>query len=394
MRKSNKKLDGRGSYKRALAVCFAGFCCVASSFAAARATAFPQETAASRRLLSAKDGRAIVSAARGHGQPMPGTQDCSHLVHEIYTLAGFEYQYASSFDLYAGSDSFARVKSPQPGDVIVWPGHAGIVLDPRQHTFYSLVRSGLDAEDYDSPYWKSRGKPRFFRYVVASRRGALVAKAPAASPAPGAASPHNDAAVLEERPETQSPAPKASAKTASERTAVIYKSAAPETSAQPYDVPASIVIADSRKPPTPDEVAEGISELSNAAGGVLRTDDLVKLRAPVIVFDQLSVERVEIKRDHGWAHLEIDSRVSIAGQDTDLRKRVEKIRWELRRTPSGWEAVTPLDRTYVPRDVAVRTLAAQLALLTQNDATAVNVDATLRQEAQLASLLNALLEKK
>ena len=159
------------------------------------------------------------------------------------------------------------------------------------------------------------------------------------------------------------------------------------------EVPASIVVAEGHKPPTPDEVAEGLSELSNAAGNSLRVGDLVKLRAPVIIFDQLSVERLEIKRDHGWAHLQISSRVSIAGQESEFRKRVEKVRWELRRMPSGWEAVTPLDRTYVPREVAVRILAAQLAQLTQSDA-AINADATLRQEAQLAALLNALLEKK
>jgi NlpC/P60 family protein len=394
MRKAKSKFDRNRANKLVFAVCLLGLCCVAASLAFAHAVPSQQEARASSRLLNAKDGRAIVKAARVHEQPLRGAQDCSHLVHEIYVLAGFEYPYASSFDLYAGSEKFERVKAPQPGDLIVWPGHAGIVLDPAKHSFYSLVRSGLDAEDYDGPYWRSRGRPRFFRYVVEGRGNVLVAKTPAASRAAETTSQHGGAAVREERSDVESSEAKRSAKVASERTAVIYGPTAPEVPAATMEVPASIVIAEGRQQPTRDEVAEGISELSNAAGNILRTDDPLQLRMPVVIFDQLSVERVEIKRDHGWAHLQIDSRASIAGQEIDLKKRIEKVRWELRRTESGWEAVTPLDRTYVPRDVAVRILAAQLAQLTQSDGAAGHADAILRQEAQLASLLNALLENK
>ncbi len=394
MWKAKSKFDRSRANKLAFVVCLLGLCCVAASWAFARAVPFPQEPGARGGLLSARDGRAIVKAARGHEQPLRGAQDCSHLVHEIYVLAGFEYPYASSFDLYAGSEKFARIKAPQPGDLIVWPGHAGIVLDPAKHSFYSLVRSGRDAEDYDGPYWKSRGKPRFFRYVVHGRENVLVAKAPAASRAAGTTSQHGGAVVLEERSDVESSEAKRSAKVASERTTLIYGPPAPEEAAARLEVPASIAIAEGRQQPTRDQVAEGISELSNAAGNILRTDDPLQLRMPVVIFDQLSVERVEIKRDHGWAHLQIDSRASIAGQGIDLKKRLEKVRWELRRTASGWEAVTPLDRTYVPRDVAVRILAAQLAQLTQSDGAAGQTDAILRQEAHLASLLNTLLENK
>ena len=47
--------------------------------------------------------------------------DCSHLVHAIYLQAGFPYPYASSSDLYDGTDDFRRVNRPQPGDLVVWP---------------------------------------------------------------------------------------------------------------------------------------------------------------------------------------------------------------------------------------------------------------------------------
>jgi len=135
---------------------------------AIRVESSPKEPGPVPRLLTSKQGLAIVNAAWDYEQQTRGKPDCSHLVHQIYLLAGRDYPYASSFDLYAGSDSFRRVKTPQVGDLIIWPGHVGIVLDPAQHTFFSSVHSGLQAEFYDGPYWLARGRPRFYRYVIES----------------------------------------------------------------------------------------------------------------------------------------------------------------------------------------------------------------------------------
>jgi hypothetical protein len=77
-----------------------------------------------------------------------------------------------------------------------------------------------------------------------------------------------------------------------------------------------------------------------------------------------------------------------------LKRRREKVRWELRRTEAGWEAVTPTGRSYVPQDVAVRNLAARLARLTTSDGSAAHDSKILLQESQLANLLSTLLENK
>ena len=186
-------------------------------------------------------------------------------------------------------------------------------------------------------------------------------------------------------------------KTASERTKVVPGSPAlpvPAVAAAPFEVPQSIIITPENKKPTISQVTEGISELSNASGSVLRTSDPTRLALPVIIFERLQVERLEIKGDHGWARLQIDFRATIAGGETDYKRRREKVRWELRHTESGWEAITPADRTYVPNDVAVRHLAAQLARLTVMDGAAAHQETVLRQESQLANLLSALLESK
>src|SRR6266545_787762 len=117
------------------------------------------------KLLDSNQGLAILGAALETKHPGRPGADCSHLVHAIYEKAGFPYTYASSSDLYVGTDDFHRVAQPQAGDLVVWLGHAGIVVNPGQHTFYSALRSGLGVQAYDSAYWKRRGRPHFFRYV-------------------------------------------------------------------------------------------------------------------------------------------------------------------------------------------------------------------------------------
>ncbi len=117
------------------------------------------------RTLNSDDGLAVISAALdSRVRPFFGG-DCSHLVHAIYERAGFSYPYQTSFELYDGAGKFQRVWYPQPGDLVVWRGHVGIVVRPSRHVFYSFLRSGPTTDDYQSPYWISRGIPRFYRYV-------------------------------------------------------------------------------------------------------------------------------------------------------------------------------------------------------------------------------------
>src|SRR4029077_4359205 len=88
--------------------------------------------------LTLDEGLAILGAAldsRHHAS----RSDCSHFVHGLYARAGFPYAYARSSDLYSGIDEFRRVTYPQPGDLAVWRGHAGIVISPVQHSFFSLL---------------------------------------------------------------------------------------------------------------------------------------------------------------------------------------------------------------------------------------------------------------
>jgi hypothetical protein len=380
----------------ALVCCSACVCVIGISSAQAQTALSAQQSESNSRLLTAEEGRAIVNTAWGWEPSGEGTQDCSHLVHQVYLVAGYDYPYASSFDIYAGNENFGRVKTPQAGDVVAWRGHVGIVVDPLQHSFYSLVNTGFEAQDYAGPYWRSRGRPRFYRYKVEDSGSETVAKADAAPAVPKSAQQHKGTVVAGERSAAEYSASSKAPKAASERTAVNNSRAlpaSPEIGAAIAEVPSSILIAAANKQPTRSEVAAAISELSSATGNVLRTSDPAKLQLPVVIYERVDVERVDIKRDHGWARLRIDSRATIASGEADSKRRREIIRWELRRTESGWEAIAPTNRTYVPRDVAVRNFAGQLARLTETDGAAAHQQTVLRQESQLANLLSALLEK-
>jgi hypothetical protein len=92
--------------------------------------------------------------------------DCSHFVQYLYEQAGLYYGYAPSRVLYDGMDGFKRVLHPRAGDLIVWRGHMGIVVDPGETTFLSALNSGVKTSSYESHYWKKRGRPHFLRYVA------------------------------------------------------------------------------------------------------------------------------------------------------------------------------------------------------------------------------------
>ncbi len=394
MGNSNKEFNWSALRGYVLAACLTCGCTAAvGSPANAQAPSASQGAVSNSRLLSLEEGRTIADAARD--QEQRGAQDCSHLVHQTYLDAGFDYPYASSFELYAGDENFERVRHPQPGDLIVWPGHVGIVLEPLEHSFYSLVSTGLEAQNYEGTYWRSRGRPRFYRYKVESAEILTAAKAPASSRSSNSTKQQDTEAVIEERSPAAASDPNRPPKMASERTKLMKDPPvvpAPAVERAQFEIPQSIVIVAGNKQPTTTQVAEGVSELSSASGTILRTADPSRLAMPVVIFDRLHVERLDVKKDHGWARLQMDARATIVGGETDYKRRRVKVRWELRKTDSGWEAIAPADRTYVPNDVAVRNLAAQLARLTNGDGAASHQETVLRQESKLANILSALLE--
>ncbi len=115
--------------------------------------------------LDVDDRLSVITAALDSKHLRYAEHDCSHLVHAIYERAGFPYPYASSDDIYDGATGFQRVSRPEPGDLVAWHGHVGIVIRPSRHAFFSFLSGGPGIDDYTNRYWRGRGKPRFYRYV-------------------------------------------------------------------------------------------------------------------------------------------------------------------------------------------------------------------------------------
>jgi cell wall-associated NlpC family hydrolase len=99
----------------------------------------------------------------------PGTTDCSGFVrrvfHEVFPIAGLLARDDLSVATFAIVDLFVDIDSPASGDIVLWTGHIGIVVDPTKRTFIGAQTStGVAVASYASGYWASHnGGPKKFR---------------------------------------------------------------------------------------------------------------------------------------------------------------------------------------------------------------------------------------
>ena len=314
---------------------------------------------------------AVIGAALQARNNLRPYGDCSHLVHTIYEQAGFHYPYADSTDLYHGVPEFRQVNRPQPGDLAVWRGHAAIVVNPAQHTFFSATRSGLRVESYDLAYWKRRGTPRFFRYMKSASAGSPPLTRTAASTSNsrsfGSPAPSNPE-VTDDPPNNDD----------------VDNESTPGS-------PAGLLVLHSFRP-TPQQLNEVLARYFGETEKSLGSRDVLSSSQPVIVFDQIVVRDVHIKKDQAWAEIKIDGAFYLTAGRANPKKRSEQQRWTIARNDSStWELQFPRGTTYLPHDVAVRILAHQLAALA--DRSPETGGNSSKEQARLASTLNWLLEK-
>lgn len=323
-------------------------------------------------LLDLDDGLAVLGAALESRHKANPRSDCSHLVQSIYEKAGFPFEYQTSRDFFAGRASdFRRVTQPQPGDVIVWPGHAGVVVNPAQRTFYSSLRSGFGVQPYDSAYWKGRGRPRFYRYVKGTLPTPPVQAAASRTPAlkPVSYRPDAENALLP-HPGYADPLTRPV-----------------DTEQSGATIPLTVAIQTVR--PRPDQVKTALDQQFRAAGQELQSRNILAVYPALIAFDSLDIRKVQLQGDEGWAEVSIRGAVLVAGADKRPKKKAEVQRWSLHRVADAtWELTLPSDTSYIPRETAVHILAQQLAALTDDSS---NSAARSSQKVQLAHWLNVLL---
>lgn len=340
-----------------------------------------RQSAADLRPLSLDEGLAVLGAALDSRHHRGFTSDCSHFVHGLYGRAGFPYAYASSSDLYSGIEQFKRVTTPQAGDLAVWRGHVGIVVNPVQHSFFSLLRSGAGVEYFDSPYWRRRGHPRFFRYVKQNSGTALATSLRNTSLKP---MDGEDSASRERVAENPVSNRSEDFSSVSARGPVRVADA-PGASTM---LPRAVIVTSAH--PTPEQIRIAFLQSCADSEEGLSGHDILRSAQPVVIFDQFIVRKLHIAGKQGWAEVEIGEVVSVAGGKSEARNHSERQRWPLtRRTQTTWELTPPQRTIYLPQSIAAHVTAQRLAQLTGDG----DSNSDRNQKTELAQLLNMLLQK-
>src|SRR5215472_8905399 len=321
------------------------------------------------RLASSDEGEAIVQAAWELRRGLGEKPDCSHFVNAVYSRAGFDYEYARSSEIFDGSNSFRRVQKPQPGDLIVWQGHMGIVIDPVEHSFYSSVLAGFAIEDYRSASWLKRGRPRFYRYLVDNTVLRAVTQT------------HREA--KEDIPAFEQPAlagrvtskhdPDSAESTASELPAADTTRTPAPSDAETFDV-----ISVSQARPTKDDVLAAIVRRAHVAGERLARGTALDSQPSVVVADQFKVVELNVSDRSGWVEVEVKQAASIQYGFADASPSTSKWRARLRREKQGWILLVPQDRIYIRRKPAIQALAKHLAVLSRMPANSQEVRRVMR----------------
>ena len=347
------------------------------------------------RPITKSEGRAILAAIATVDPDSNLETDCSHLVHEVFEKAGFSYDYASSRDLYMGDVAFTRVRAPQAGDLVVWRGHVGIVIDPKEHSFFSFVRSGPDTQFYDSTYWRSRGSARFYRYLTekslrSSRTLEAANRAEREDTTHSSENqPSSRAGELTPTPSTPSADPSDSRADLRTDTRANPKLSAPSLSdTGTAEAPKKVVVQVAGKKPAPEEIAAAFVEMNQDYCKALRANGFGgRPGMAVVVYRELRVARVEIKGKRGIAVVRVESIGSSESVETSARPRRRELSLELQKTKSGWVMSAPPDTNYVSREGALQALSARLAHLTESADGTSEVDSEQKRIIRFLNLL-------
>lgn len=319
----------------------------------------PEPDAASRP-ITWNEGVQILQTAWQNIGNFDASLDCSHLVNQIYEVAGLHYTYASSNELYQGVDGFERVRRPQPADLIVWRGHVGVVVDPREHTFYSSLRTGPKLDSYDSPAWRVRGPARFFRFLV--RAGEYVGSAPAQTlTAARNGQSGNDQDVSEEMPSPVSNEVRVARTTATASSDEIFLKADRH-----------------HKEAIEKELLQAWSDASDDR------QERWEQAQNVLIVESLKIERIHLSGSTGTLQARIKSPARLTSEGLQVHSSIEPVRFRLVRNQNGWKIDSSANRIFLSGDAAVVAIADRLAAMARENSSRA-------EEAQAAALLHAML---
>jgi len=309
------------------------------------------------RQVTWSEGVEIIRIAWQNLSKFDSPIDCSHLVNEIYELAGLHYPYATSNQLYAGLDGFERVQTPQPADLIVWPGHVGLVVNPQEHSFYSSLNSGLKIDSYDAPAWQARGPARFFRFLIHNNDRAVKVERADQS--------HEPERSYEDRPNN-----------------IQTASAGPSRTVRKIQEPSSDEIVLKRERPDKSS-AQGLLLRAWSDASDDRQDRWEQARELLIV-DSLKVQRIHVSGSAGVLEGRIKCSARLTTDGIQTRPITEPVKFRLSRSSNGWKVENSSGRIYLSGDAAVVAVSERLAGLARENA-------SRSEQAQVAALLHSML---
>lgn len=309
------------------------------------------------RPLTWREGAAIIEHARQNSSQIDPEEDCSHLVHDIYDLAGLHYTYAPSTDLYRGVESFERVRTPQPGDLIVWRGHVGLIVNPGEHSFYSSLSTGPKVDTYDSPVWRRRGPARFFRYLL--HAGERVRSSSSALRAAADESVAPESGLDSDTPKPPSKPEQASLRP--EYTEVVFLN---------------------RERPTKAAFEEAMLQLwSNPSD---ERQDRWEEASDSVIVESLKIERLHLQGSSGTVDAKIRAAGRLTADAADGKSSTQAVRFHLVRYKSGWRIDDASGRMYLSGNAAVIAVSDRLSEIARENASRA-------EQVETANLLKAIL---
>ncbi len=309
------------------------------------------------RPLTWREGAAIIENARQNPSHIDPEEDCSHLVHDIYDLAGLHYAYAPSTDLYRGVESFERVRTPQPGDLIVWRGHVGLVVNPGEHSFYSSLSTGPRVDTYDSPVWRRRGPARFFRYLL--HAGERVGSSPSTLRAAADDSVVPESELGSDTPKSPEKLERASLRP--EYTEVVFLN---------------------RERPTKAAFEQAILQLWSDPSD--ERQDRWEEASDVVIVESLKIERLHLQGSSGTVDAKIRSAGQLTADAADGKSSTKAVRFHLVRYKSGWRIDDASGRMFLSGNAAVIAVSDRLSGIARENA-------SRSEQVQTANLLKAIL---
>ena len=312
-------------------------------------------------LVSPEQGEALAAFALQSERRVHPKPDCSHLVHLLYARAGLIYPYEDSRVLYRGTSDFERMKTPQPGDLIVWLGHVGIVLSPEEKTFLSSVRSGIHTESWTAAHWVQRGRPRFYRYRIgpAANMNLLAAimfdetrllgdtRGDARSSSTSAQLPFPDGQPTVAKVEEDGLHAGRSESLPQES---VTGSPEHEAGTSSASIVAMIV---QRQTPNKRQISAAFLGSSNARARRLIIGERLDLSNPFSVFDRVEVEKINIEHGSGWITLRLSETLSQEAGKILPGKTTERVLSIFRRNDGVWLISDPQDRIYLTQENAL-----------------------------------------